>query len=94
MWPAANLVNRSVFMELGKFRDWLGEFPGLKVCKIEWTQGYRGEIQAKKIMEKGGEEKENREKRIRIKRNEKRTMDFLHPSLSGPSHLKGDFLMF
>ena len=35
MWPAPNLMNRGVFMELGKSEtDW-GEFSGLKVCKME-----------------------------------------------------------
>ena len=54
----------------------------------------KGRNTSKKTMDKGGINKEKREKGMRIKRKEKRMMDSLHPGLSGPSHLKGDFLKF
>ena len=46
----------------------------------------------KETVEKGGEKKEK--KGMWGKRKEKRMMFSLHPGLSGPSHLKGDFLKF
>ena len=55
----------------------------------------KGRNTRKKTMENGGEKKkEKREKGMRRKRKEKRMTYSLHPGLSGPSHLKGDFLKF
>ena len=46
-------------------------------------------------MEKGGgKKKEGEGDEEKKKRKEKRMMDSLHSGLSGPSHLKGDFLKF
>ena len=56
--------------------------------------GLKGRNTRKKTMEKGGEQKEKRENGMRRKRKEKRMTYSLHPGLSGPSHLKGDFLKF
>ena len=44
--------------------------------------------------ERRGKKKEKREKGVRRKRKEKRMMHYLHSGLSGPSHLKEDFLKF
>ena len=59
MWPATNLVNRRVFMELGKSEtDW-------GVLRTEGVQngvgsGLKGRNTSKKTMEKGGEMKKRR----------------------------------
>ena len=64
MWPAMDLGNRGVFMKLGKFETEGGEFPGLKVCKMEWDQRERErEIEEKTWrgdQKKGREEEERR----------------------------------
>ena len=38
MWSTADLVNGRVFMEMGKSEAYWGEFPCLKVRKIELAQ--------------------------------------------------------
>ena len=41
MWSTTDLMNRRVFMELGKSKDDWGEFSWLKVCKMEWAQMFK-----------------------------------------------------
>ena len=55
--------------------------------------GLKGRNTRKNRGERKGK-KQKREKRIRRKIKEKKMMDSLHLVLSGPSHLKGDFLKF
>ena len=70
MWPAANLVNRRVFMELGKSqtnwgssRDWrCTKWNGLKVKGDKYKQKNRGERRGKQRKEREGDEDKKKRK--------------------------------